>query len=539
MHNGSVWAGLIALAIVAPTLASANEFALVDESGRLPFDADQDLKDSLDVDMIDVDGDGDLDLFLVEGSATASGFQNLLWVNDGYGNFVDETADRLPAIANNSTEVDFADVDGDGDLDAVVSGLGPNQLLINDGTGVFADAPLPQATPSGPPGFAVTFPPFFIEVSAEAVFADIDDDGDPDILISNENPFPFGPPGDQNRVLINDGTGAFSDETGARLPLLIDNTSGFATGDIDGDGDLDAVVAEIGQNLVLINDGTGVFSDETAARLPALDSSSRKAVLGDVDRDGDLDLLVGNSRSSQNRLYLNDGRGVFSDVTASHLPVDSATTTDVDFYDFDGDGDLDAYFTNVGDFVFGHGFLGEPNVLLYNDGSGRFSDVSVPRLPQRDGRSTNAAIGDVTGDGVADIVLANSGGVDQVGLPPPDGAERLLVGRNCVVSRDACLEIALESLSTTIDALDTRRAPEGDMTARRERRNIRRQSQLQSQVQVARRLLARGRYRAAVRALRVVLRRVDGEHQLRDWVAGPAASTLQSSAAFAIQIIRH
>jgi hypothetical protein len=156
----------------------------------------------------------------------------MLWMNDGTGHFSDETAARLPVALNNSTEVDFADIDGDDDLDAVVSGLGPNQLLENDGDGFFTDvsAQLPQATPPGPPGFGVPFPPFFIEISAEAVFVDVDGDDDPDILISNENPFPFGPPGDQNRILIKDGSGNFSDETAGRLPFGIDNTAGSPAG---------------------------------------------------------------------------------------------------------------------------------------------------------------------------------------------------------------------------------------------------------------------------------------------------------------------
>ena len=332
--------------------SNGDEFLFIDRTQNLTPDPIANVRDTLDIDFADIDGDGDLDLFAVDGSGSAVPFPNRLMINDGAGKFVDASADRLPpGPPANSTEVDFADIDNDGDLDAVVSNLGPNQLLINDGTGRFSDGSdrMPQAAAPGPPGFVVPFPPGFVEVSAEAIFVDVNGDGAPDILISNENPFPFGPPGDANRLLINDGTGHFA-ETFGRIPFAIDQTSGYVAGDIDGDGDLDLIQANIGSNRVLVNDGEGFFSDESEARLPANDASTRKVVLGDVDGDGDLDLAVGNSRNEQNRLLVNDGAGFFVDATAS-WPARLDTTTDIDFVDLDGDGDLDVYVSNVGDFV--------------------------------------------------------------------------------------------------------------------------------------------------------------------------------------------
>ncbi|MCA8965690.1 MAG: VCBS repeat-containing protein, partial [Planctomycetes bacterium] len=106
-----------------------------------------------------------------------------------------------------------------------------------------------------------------------------------------------------------------------------DYTHALALGDVDGDGDLDLVVGNSGflgggQTRLYFNDGAGRFSDETATRLPVDHQITRAVALGDVDGDGDLDLVIGNSPiygtvTGQNRPYLNDGTGTFSDVTAT------------------------------------------------------------------------------------------------------------------------------------------------------------------------------------------------------------------------------
>ena len=516
-------------------------FVLSDKSGQLPVDELENLKDTLDVELADIDADGDLDLFIIEGSASQNGFQNLLWLNDGLGNFVDETASRLPAVENNSTEVDLADVDGDGDLDALVANLGANQLLINDGNGVFTERSLPQATPPGAPGFFISLapgaPPLFIEVSAEALFIDIDGDTDQDIVIANENPFPFGgPAGDQNRLLLNDGTGHYNEAT-ERLPTAIDNSSGIAAGDINADGHLDLIIGNLGQNKVLLNDGLGFFDDATATSLPALEDSTRKVLLGDIDGDGDLDLIVGNSRSEQNRLYLNDGSGVFTDATQDSLPFDESTTTDIDLVDLNDDGALDLILTNVGDFVFNHGFLGEPNRLLFNDGSGRFADATSPRLAERNGRSVNAELGDVNGDGTIDIVVGNSGGIDRPDLPPPDGAERLFIRKDCRENTQLCHQAMLDGLKTSIDGLNTHPFPEGDMSSSNTKRNSLFQRKLSKNTERARWAFNNQRTFPYFIRLKQIARRVDGDDRPTDWVLGTAADRIDDYSQFAIKVL--
>ena len=380
--------------------AGPSSFRYVDESNRLPLDINPLDTDTLDVDFADVDDDGDLDLFVADGTATPAPRLNKLYLNDGTGHFTDETFLRLPNTPPaNSTEVEFADVDGDGDVDAIVANLGPEQLLLNDGQGFFSDA---SSTHLPPPLSLLE------DISSEARFADVDGDGDPDLLITNENP--FNPAvGAQNRLWINDGTGHFSDETAARLPARLDQSQGFAVGDIDQDGDLDLIVVNIGQDFVLINiDGTGHFSDETLSRFPPTTDATRKGVLADFNGDGCLDLFMGNSRQQQNQLYFNDCGGIFIEVTSGNVPVRADTTTDVDVVDLDNDGDLDLYITNAGDFQAGHGFLGEQNRYLRNNGHGKFQDKTQVYFPAVADPSTNAAFGDVDSDGDLDLLIGNS-----------------------------------------------------------------------------------------------------------------------------------
>lgn len=410
---------LVTLGVMAPVSPAARggqgqgeNFVLVEES-RLPPDTSPIGTSTTDVDLVDVDGDGDLDIYKAQGTDAFEGRPDQLLINNGVGHFVDESATRLPPENANSLKADFGDVDGDGDLDAIVANVGPEQLLLNNGSGVFTDGSASRLPP-----------PLFIldDLSPDARFADVDGDGDLDILVSNEIPFPGPFLGAQDRLWINDGTGRFSDQTATRLPATIDQTAAMLPGDIDGDGDLDIVVLNRGPERVLVNSGAGFFTDETADRFPVTADSTRGGGLADLDRDGDLDLVTGNSRGEPAVIFFNDGRGVFVAGDFGMSPLPDETIAGLELVDLDLDGDLDVYLPNAGALVTGHGFLGGPDRYFRNNGVGHFVERTPSHFDPPDDPTTDAAFGDIDGDGDLDLVVGNSG---------ENGGERVFVNYPC------------------------------------------------------------------------------------------------------------
>ena len=297
----------------------------------------------------------------------------------------DVTGTHLPGGLLNGLSMDagVADLDGDGDLDIVIANeFRPNILLLNDGAGRFTDGS--------------SRIPAVNRDSEDVGIADFDGDGDLDIVVVSEDDR-------TNELYFNDGAGRFTDE-GARLPVE-GTTNGVVVADVSGDGFPDILFANNGQDALIINDGTGNFADETAERLPRSADVTQDLELGDVDGDGDLDLIVANEGA--NALYINDGTGRFTDESAARIPQRQGgeETREADFGDVDGDGDLDLLFANVAAFVAG----ADPrNRLLINDGNGMFADETASRLPAASVSSFDGDLVDVDGDGDLDIVTANA-----------------------------------------------------------------------------------------------------------------------------------
>jgi hypothetical protein len=264
-------------------------------------------------------------------------------------------------------------------------------LLINDGSGVFQDMP-------------ALIPVTSIANAAEVI--DLNNDTRADILLGNRG---------QNIVLLQQTDGSFVDDTINR-PIGADTTQDLLLLDVDGDSDQDLFVANETDNRLFINDGNGFFTDETAMRLPAGSGETREADAADVDADGDLDIIVANvnfnsGRPIQNQLLLNDGSGIFTDVTASNLAgvVNMGSSFTIKFIDIDSDGDPDILSPNNT-----IGQSGDIEVWL-NNGNGVFSaPVESPFSSAPTGSAFDIEVVDLNADGKDDIYFCYRSGTDQL-----------------------------------------------------------------------------------------------------------------------------
>jgi hypothetical protein len=129
------------------------------------------------------------------------------------------------------------------------------------------------------------------------------------------------------------------------LPSIADPIAFTSVFDVDGDGDRDIVVISQGQDRLLLNDATGHFFDNTLTSMPLDDSKGSSAAVADLDLDGRLDLAIANS-GSVNRLYVNGGAGGFVDSTPA-IPLKELPTRVIVPLDVDWDGDLDLFVLNA------------------------------------------------------------------------------------------------------------------------------------------------------------------------------------------------
>ena len=187
---------------------------------------------------------------------------------------------------------------------------------------------------------------------------------------------------------------------------------GTAWGDYDNDGDLDLYVVNLGQSNVLYqNNGNGSFND--VANIAGVDDSGDGVgcAWADFDNDGYIDIFVSN-RPGQNRLYLNNRDGTFTDIASSAGVSDpSGNGEGVAWVDYNNDGFLDLYVLN---------YL-QPNRLFTNNGDRTFNDVTDSAGVGHTGRGEGVACADFDNDNDYDIFVANYSGYNVLYLNTGDG----------------------------------------------------------------------------------------------------------------------
>ena len=292
----------------------------------------------------DVDGDGDADVLVgVLGGAfnpSATSIDNLHWLEqDDLGGFAERTARFIGALDVGSESVPVVvDLDGDGTLDLLVS----NKVRPDDPQNGAVHRFMNTGSRDGPAlAWDGTLDGLVGGYHVVPAFGDLDGDGDLDAIVGTWL--------DELAYFRNDG-----DDGGVRLSLVdsafVALTRGRnaapALGDLDGDGDLDLVVGEASGELNHYrNDGTPTEPRFSLAsdRWLGIDVGQRSfPVLEDIDGDGDLDVLVG-SEGAGILLFLNEGTreaASFRQVSGG-LPVPHFGHAAPAFADLDGDGDRD------------------------------------------------------------------------------------------------------------------------------------------------------------------------------------------------------
>lgn len=215
----------------------------------------------------------------------------------------------------------------------------------------------------------------------------VNGDGEPDIVFSNYADDGFDP---REESCLSDGSRGF---VCTEFNLRNDPTQSLATGDLDGDGSQDVVLADDHGsflNRVCLNDGSGGF---TCSDVPDSRWTTFDVALGDVDGDSDLDAVFAND--GPNRVCLNNGSGVFTTCREIVTPV-WYFSFNVALGDLDRDGNLDAVFSNDG-----------PYRTCLGDGSAGFTCSDVG---SEIGETFNGiALGFINSDANLDAVFSDRG----------------------------------------------------------------------------------------------------------------------------------
>ena len=322
--------------------------------------------------LFDYDLDGDLDIYIVNGSSIAilrgeaEPVRNTLYRNEGGWRFVDVTESAGAGDTGWGYGCAVGDIDDDGDPDLYVTNFGPNLLYENLGDGTFRE--IAREAGVADDGWGES-----------AGFGDIDNDGDLDLYVTNNIVFDIDNLPNGGRPCLFHGIPFFCGPTGlpAQPDRLYRNKGGRKFEDI--------------------SESSGIRDPDPQYGLGV--------VFGDYDDDGWVDIYVAND-SVANFLFHNLGDGRFEEVgvasgTALGSEGEVQAGMGTDFGDYDGDGRADIFVTNFHD---------DHDTLYWNAGEGLFMDVSESHgLKYETWRQLGwgTAFVDIDNDGDEDLYIAN------------------------------------------------------------------------------------------------------------------------------------
>ncbi|HKD13523.1 MAG TPA: CRTAC1 family protein [Candidatus Angelobacter sp.] len=326
--------------------------------------------------------------------------------------FHGKNADVLHMFTDGGAAVAVGDYDNDGFEDIFVtdSDVGkPNHLFHNNGDLTFNDVAEKAGVAGGNDPSSIV---------SDALWFDYDNDGKLDLLIAR-----FGTP----ILYHNEGNGKFKDVTATSGLNKFGNTIAVIAFDYDNDGYLDLMFANYFKPVNLLdlkdphvlpndldnatngggvtlwhNTGKGTFEEATdKAGFGKVTGWALDLGHGDFNNDGLQDVYIACDYGTDH-IFLNNGNGTFREVTEKATGWDTKKGMNVDVADYDNDGWLDIYVTNITD-----EYMKECNMLWHNNGDGSFTDVSKETGTCETGWGWAAKFADFDNDGWLDLFVVN------------------------------------------------------------------------------------------------------------------------------------